>query len=125
MSRNNFLKPKVYVNVQVPSPGPVPKLPDFPIMDDHVKMRAFWDPQFQREFLGRFPGVPAVTKDEFDSMVDHGFDARRLMDRVPAGVGVESIMDILLNELREARREIRVLQDDKIDKILLEDDNGS
>lgn len=88
----------------------------WPITPDE---RAFWDPQYQREYMMKFPPGHALTKSEFDYMVDQGANIGDLMKRVPAGLGIEGIADILLNELREAKREIRVLQDDKIDKILL------
>ncbi len=88
----------------------------WPIKPDE---RAFWDPQFQREYMQRFPPGHALTKAEFDYLIDRGANATDLMNRVPAGLGPQEIMDILLNEIREMKREIRVLQDDKIDKILL------
>lgn len=121
MSQNKFLKPKVYVGID-PNVRPHPKLPtNWPLFSDN---RAFWDPQFNREYLQEMPrGV--MTKQQFDEMIDLGVSSRQLMERMPAGIGIETVIEILMNELREKRREVRVLQDDKIDKILLEDDNGS
>lgn len=81
--------------------------------------RTFWDPHFGREYMQKFPPGHYLTKDEFDYLIDRGANARDLMDRVPAGLGPQEVMDILLNEIRERRREIRMLQDDKVDKILL------